>query len=327
MKVVLSRPILYFSAHSMKRYYDILGLQEGASKKEIKQAYRKMAMRYHPDLNPGTESKTKFLEILEAYEYLMGIRQMNQGKGLSYEDLQKFYELMKKAAEEKAKREYRQKVREFKREKERKQLLEYKRAAYILVAILVVSVAAWQGFRFYKGLVIDREPIIVEARVTGIGMKRMEYEFPTEDGIFKDHRYVSNNGIEMLSGNGMPLKTGDTFELVFARNKPSYHRVNFKKVSTETMARYFRMVTKRLMYLNYENWEGLSENEKQIRAACITTMVFSKHDFDGLSTIYFAEANVLENLSHNAMSWYFMKNSDEYAEILKVCDGELKGEN
>ena len=306
----------------MKRYYEILGLEEGASKKEIKRAYRQKAMQYHPDLNPGKNSKAKFLEILEAYEYLMGIRQMNQGKGLSAEDLQKFYELMKKAAEEKAKREYRRKVREFKREKERKQLLEYKKAAYILLAILIIGVSTWQGMKFYTTLVINSDPVAVEAVVTGIGMKRMEYEFLTERGVFTDDRYVSNNGIEMLSGNGMPLKTGDSFEVVFARDKPDYHRFNFEKVSTETMSRYFRMVAKKLIYLNYEEWGDLTENEKKVRAACITTIVFSRYGFDGLSTIYFSEGNVLDNFSHNSLSWYFMRNSDEYGEIIEACRGE-----
>lgn len=311
----------------MKRYYEILGLQEGASKKEIKRAYRQMAMRYHPDLNPGKESENKFLEVLEAYEYLMGIRQMNEGKGMSYEDLQKFYELMKKAAEEKAKREYREKVRQFKKEKDRKQAEEYRKAVYILVAILVLSFSSWQGYRFFVNLMINQDPVAVEAVVTGIGMKRMEYQFPTPEGTFEDNRYVSSVGIQMLAGNGLPLKTGDRFEVVFSRDNPKYHRFNYEKVSTQTMSRYFQMVSATLIYLNTEDWEGLSDEEKKVKAACITTLVFSRYGYDGLSTIYFNNGNVLENFSNNSLSWYYMKNSDEYAEIVEACKGREKGEN
>ncbi len=56
----------------MKRdYYEILGVQRNASTEEIKKAYRKVAMQYHPDRNPGDKSaEEKFKEAAEAYEIL-----------------------------------------------------------------------------------------------------------------------------------------------------------------------------------------------------------------------------------------------------------------
>ena len=52
-------------------YYDILGLSKSASESEIKSSYRKLAMKYHPDRNPGDKkAEDKFKEIVEAYTYL-----------------------------------------------------------------------------------------------------------------------------------------------------------------------------------------------------------------------------------------------------------------
>ena len=52
-------------------YYEVLGIQKGASEDEIKKAYRKMAKQYHPDLHPGDkEAEANFKEVNEAYSVL-----------------------------------------------------------------------------------------------------------------------------------------------------------------------------------------------------------------------------------------------------------------
>ena len=54
----------------MSEYYDLLGVDRGASEEEIKKAYRRAAMQYHPDRNPAPGAEAKFKEVTEAYEVL-----------------------------------------------------------------------------------------------------------------------------------------------------------------------------------------------------------------------------------------------------------------
>lgn len=53
-----------------KDYYKILGIPKNANDDEIKKAYRKLALRYHPDKNKSPEAEEKFKEVAEAYEVL-----------------------------------------------------------------------------------------------------------------------------------------------------------------------------------------------------------------------------------------------------------------
>ena len=54
-----------------KDYYTTLGVEKGASKDEIKKAYKKLAKKYHPDISKESDAETKFKEINEAAGVLL----------------------------------------------------------------------------------------------------------------------------------------------------------------------------------------------------------------------------------------------------------------
>jgi len=72
-------------------YCEILGVTENSSLEEIKKAYKKLALQYHPDISPKT--KDKFLEIHQAYEYALKVHGRNNNPNTSMDDM--FFEMFK----------------------------------------------------------------------------------------------------------------------------------------------------------------------------------------------------------------------------------------
>lgn len=76
-----------------KDYYQVLGVSRGADEKEIKSAYRKLARKHHPDVNPGDkQAEAKFKEVSEAYEVLSDPekRKLYDTYGANWEAAQNF---------------------------------------------------------------------------------------------------------------------------------------------------------------------------------------------------------------------------------------------
>ncbi len=77
-------------ARNYKDYYKTLGVERNAAEKDIKSAYRKLARKYHPDVNPGDKSaEEKFKEIQEAYEVLS-----DKEKRTKYDQFGQYWEQM-----------------------------------------------------------------------------------------------------------------------------------------------------------------------------------------------------------------------------------------
>ncbi|MFT4746046.1 MAG: curved DNA-binding protein [Congregibacter sp.] len=68
-----------------KDYYKILGVEENAELKDIKKAYRKLALMFHPDMNPDSGAEEKFKQVAEAYEVLK-----DDTKRAEYDDMKRY---------------------------------------------------------------------------------------------------------------------------------------------------------------------------------------------------------------------------------------------
>jgi hypothetical protein len=106
---------------TLKDYYEILGLPVNSNIAEIKKAYRIKARLYHPDINPSQDAKDLFIEITEAYEFLIS----NHEKLKS--DEQSYYQAMED-------------WRKYRQDRSHKRATVYARASY----------STFKSTRFYK---------------------------------------------------------------------------------------------------------------------------------------------------------------------------------
>jgi len=124
-----------------KNYFNILNIPEGASVDDIKQAYRKLALKYHPDINPEPEAHSIFIEITQAYEYLLEKTQQEAQSEQTYQ-----YNFDNEYADilseiKKESRAMAEKQREMRKEAERKRDEEFKKSGlYDLSLILRYSI-------------------------------------------------------------------------------------------------------------------------------------------------------------------------------------------
>jgi len=78
--IILIISLIFIKSNDSNDYYKILGLEKNATEKEIKKAYRKLALKWHPDKNPNNreEAEEKFKKINEAYSILSDKNKRNE---------------------------------------------------------------------------------------------------------------------------------------------------------------------------------------------------------------------------------------------------------
>lgn len=304
----------------MEKYFKILGLSPDADIEEVKKAYRKLALQYHPDLQSGNEEH--FKKIVEAYEMVKShLESASEQKEMRPEDLIRFYELLKQAAEEKARKKAFERAARIRARKKAEQERSTKIAVYSFFAIVGFAFISFKAYFWHLDWQISRNPAHAIAEVVGIENHRMVYTFWVDDQEYEERVYVRGYGLVMLSSNGMPLKIGDQFVVHYRADKPSYNRVNTFQTSSNTLNRYFNLATESLLqYYNFHRSDGPKINRQKAR--CISLMIYQEEGLEGLVNCYHFNTNPLEYTSKNSLSWFFFWNKSRVSQLNNACGVE-----
>ena len=299
----------------MHRYYQILELQPGASKEQVKRAYRRLALKYHPDINKDAGAKERFLLISEAYNYLSNPPKVssNASAASATAEQKSWAEAERvrraKAAATKAARE---RYAEFKRRKDIAQSRAYSQAITSLVAILLFGAATFFGYKYFNRWYVNQLPnetICTVIHFTGRHFW-VAYDVDGEEHIKKISGFRSH--FNLLSPNGMPIFKDEQFVLVHRKDNPKRCYVDFDRITPQTMDVYLDLVAPHV-------WEQFKLKEQDTRIECISLLTFNNYGIDGLADLFFWEESFLENMSNNSITCGNMVERPDFQEILKQC--------
>jgi hypothetical protein len=138
---------------AMEKYYRILNIKPGASDLQLKNAYRELARKYHPDVNPSPDAHERFIEIAEAYEALSkgskSIRFQSDSENYDQNEIRQEEELRRERAREYARMSY----ENFKRANEAFQKSWYFQSVKTMVQMLII-------FAYIISIVMILSPLI-----------------------------------------------------------------------------------------------------------------------------------------------------------------------
>lgn len=306
----------------MEQYFSILGLKPGASKDEIKRAYRRMALKFHPDRNKQPGAQDQFLRIKKAYEILMNppAAQPRVSRTQSPEFIKRREEAARRKAElDRLRREAHRRFQE-----RQAAIDEANRRTFIKMLIVfavfgVIGLSFYYGYQVYSNVQIDHNKAVSIAEVTHVLPRHIQYQFVANGEVIKDSKYVGKSFKETLSGNGMPVVFGDRFEVDYKSDDPSIHRINFKKMDHGTLRRYLAITKFAVMDLYYEDLKSKNNKNPEQIAECIALLTYETYGINGLAKLYFHSEPWIENPKNNNITGYFFRKEKDFQMILNHC--------
>jgi len=212
------------------RYLEILELQPGASKKDIKSAYRRLSKQYHPDINRNEDAKEEFIKINEAYKFLMevGPKPQQQQTAYDYDPMAGEYARWRARARQYAWEKAREAAQQ------RNELIQQILSRFNYVAAIIVIFNVLLGIDYLLPMKAHEQKILNVKRIfeKGSAVRSGKYKY---DELYLEHytMQLEDGAINLseYSGESIVLATP-----IF--NKPMAIKI---AINETTVATYFQM--------------------------------------------------------------------------------------
>ncbi len=290
----------------MISYYKILGLSEGATEAQIKKAYRKLALKYHPDHNKSTGAKQHFFKLTEAYNYLLD----QPKKQSAYSSIAE--EERRKRAHEKAKRAMWQRYTAFKEQQARAQSRSYSQGLAILIALVFLGTAVYFGKDYYNDWLVNQSPNETLGYISNSKVRVYTIKYTVNNREYVKHLSGKRSRYFLLTPNGMPALIGAEFTVKYNTENPNRCTIVYDEITPKTLRLYVQ-ITKE------EAAKSVRLKPHQLEVECLILQVFENFGIDGLANLFFWQESFFENMSNNKETFETMQETKEYKNILKNC--------
>lgn len=295
----------------MNSHYRILGLSTGASKAEIKRAYRKLALKYHPDHNTDPGAKERFLAVTEAYNYLMDppsrpFQSSTKKTGRSADE-----ERIKRARA-KAKAAARQRYAAFKKQQEAEQSRAYSQALSIFMAIVLLLGAFYFGWKYIVQWQVNSDPAQTICTVVNHDVRNIVVSYHVDGTRYVKKYACMRSKLWLVTPNGMPVVNGAEFTIRYKKNNPKWAILLDEDFTPKTLDLYIEAV-------RFEVAKNMQVDADDARVECLSLLTFEAFGIDGLANLFFWQESPLENFSHNSSTYESMAESAEFQRIKKDC--------
>lgn len=310
-------------------YYQVLEIPQNASDEDVRHAYRRLAKRYHPDVNREPGAAAKFIQVQQAYEVLSDPQRRTR---YDYYALRYTHNSDIPAPEPHSRpagdrRSYpytgyggRVFYRTTDPETYAKEQKVRTRDMILGLAVILLIVSIPFSGMFFKRLRLNSAGVEVWCEYFGAD-EGLLISFPYEHkNQYEEYTGVDFNiiGNDVVVQASMPLRKGDRFLLRHLKSDPTVFTVFFDKPDTGTYERYCSLI--------YQKWSGSalldSLKGEALEAAFTFTLcdsLFSRYGTRGLADFYYADCPSLINPYTNEETWRTMTRLPDWLPMLLHC--------